>query len=176
MVMNNAMRKIRIEKIVLNIGAGDGDVESAEKVLRKVVETAGIKQKPKITFSKKRSTFKVPKGKPIGCKITIRTKTDEFLKRLLNAIEGKITEKNFDDSGNFSFGVPEYITIPDIEYDPSIPILGFDVCVRLERPGYRVARKRLGSKVGKKHRITKEEAIAFVKENFGVDMNEKKEG
>jgi len=57
-----------------------------------------------------------------------------------------------------------------MDYDPEIGIMGFNVCVTLERRGYRVKRRRLyPSKVGKNHQITKEEAINFVK-NLGVNV------
>lgn len=165
----NKMKEIRIEKVVLNMGIGDdGDIKSARKILKKI---AGIK--PKTTRTKKRTTFNVAKGKKIGCMVTIRKTKEKILERLFKAIEGKLSSRVFDKTGNFSFGISEYITVPEVDYDPSLPILGFDVAVRLERPGYRVARKRLGSKIGENHRITKEEAIDFVKNNFEVEIDEK---
>ena len=87
---------------------------------------------------------------------------------LLEAKENRLSSRSFDGTGNFSFGIKEYIDVPGMEYDPKIGILGMDVCVTLERPGYRVKRKRLGSKIGKNHVITKQDAMEFMKENFGV--------
>jgi len=158
------MRNERIEKITLNIGCGTKtSLDHAKIVLERISN-----RKVVITRTAKRTTFNVPKDKPIGCKVTIRKDTDEFLKRMLSARENKLSEGNFDSTGNFSFGIKEYIDIPGTDYDPKIGILGFDVCVTLERPGYRVKRKRLGNKVGKNHRITKEDAMRFVKEKFDV--------
>ena len=162
------MRDIRIEKITLNIGCGTKTpIETARTVLKNV--SGG---KVVVTKTKKRSTFNVPKNKAIGCKITLRKNVEPFLKRLLEAKENKLRPSNFDNTGNFSFGIREYIDVPDMEYDPKIGVLGFDVCVTLERPGYRVKRKRLPRRLGKSHLIKKEDAIEFARERFGIQIEE----
>nr|AJS11800.1 50S ribosomal protein L5P [uncultured archaeon] len=162
------MRDIKIEKITLNIGCGTKTpLDTATTILKNV--SGG---KVVITKTKKRSTFNVPKNKAIGCKITLRKNTTPFLKRLLEAKENKLRASNFDRTGNFSFGIREYIDVPGMEYDPKLGVLGFDVCVTLERPGYRVKRKRLGGKLGKEHMIKKDDAIEFAKEKFGVIVEE----
>lgn len=158
------MREIRIEKVTLNIGCGTKlPVETAQKILEKISE-----RKVVITHSKRRSTFNVPKNKPIGAKVTVRSGAEKLLQRLLEAKERRLSQKNFDDTGNFSFGIPEYIDVPNVEYDPRIGIVGFDVCVTLERAGYRIKRKKLAKHVGKAHRITKEETLDFAREKLGV--------
>ena len=162
------MRDIKVEKITLNIGCGTKTpLDTATTILKNV--SGG---KVVITKTKKRSTFNVPKNKAIGCKITLRKNTTPFLKRLLEAKENKLQASNFDRTGNFSFGIREYIDVPGTEYDPKLGVLGFDVCVTLERPGYRVKRKRLGGKLGKEHMIKKDDAIEFAKEKFGVIVEE----
>ena len=162
------MRDIRIEKITLNIGCGTKTpIETARTVLNNV--SGG---KVVITKTRKRSTFNVPKNKAIGCKITLRKNTESFLKRLLEAKENRLRAGNFDSTGNFSFGIREYIDVPNMEYDPKIGVLGFDVCVTLERPGYRVKRKRLPRRLGKGHVIKKEEAIEFAAQKFGIKIEE----
>ncbi len=162
------MRDIKIEKITLNIGCGTKTpIDTATTILKNV--SGG---KVVITKTKKRSTFNVPKNKEIGCKITLRKNTTPFLKRLLEAKENKLRMSNFDRTGNFSFGIREYIDVPGTEYDPKLGVLGFDVCVTLERPGYRVKRKRLGGKLGKGHLIKKEDAVEFAKEKFGIIVEE----
>ena len=162
----NKMKDIRIEKIVLNIGCGvKYQIENARKILENISGKKAV-----ITKTVKRSTFGVPKGKNIGCKVTIRKNKKEFLKRLFEAKE-ELNESNFDDTGNLSFGIKEYIDVPGMEYDPGIPITGFDVSVTLERPGYSIARRKISSKIGKGHRIKKEEAISFIKE-FGIKVRE----
>jgi len=160
------MRSIKIEKITLNIGCGTKTpIDHAKAILENLSE-----RKVVITKTRKRTTFNVPKDKPIGCKVTIRQGAEEILRRLLDAKDNKLKVSNFDDSGNFAFGIKEYIEVPGMEYDPKLGILGFDVCVTLQRSGYRVKRKKLASRIGKRHRITKEDAINFVKDRFGVTM------
>ena len=160
------MRNIDIEKITLNIGCGTKTpIDHAKTILENLSE-----RKVVITKTRKRTTFNVPKDKPIGCKVTIRQGAEEILRRLLDAKDNKLKVSNFDDSGNFAFGIKEYIEVPEMEYDPKLGILGFDVCVTLQRSGYRVKRKKLASRIGKRHRITKEDAVNFVKDRFGVAM------
>lgn len=174
----NKMRGIRISKIVLNMGCATKiPVENAKTILGCISGTKVV-----ITKTKKRSTFNVPKGKPIGCMVTIRNRPladakhrialEEFLKRLLAAKENKLKMSNFDDTGNFSFGIPEYIDISGMEYDPKIGMLGLDVSVALERPGYRTGRKKIKSKIGKRHKISINDAVMFVKNKFDVKIEE----
>jgi large subunit ribosomal protein L5 len=92
------------------------------------------------------------------------------LKKTFEAIDNKISKNVFDAQGNFSFGIKEHIDIPGVKYDPEIGILGMDVCITLERPGFRVKRKKLSTKIGKKHFIKPEEAIEWVSKNFGVEV------
>ncbi len=166
----NPMREIRIEKVTLNIGCGDNR-EKVEKSVMLLEKLTG--KKAVITKTHKRTTFGMAKNRPIGAKVTVRGKDAyDLLKRLFEAVENKISSSSFDPLGNFSFGIKEYIDIPGMKFDPEIGIIGMDVCVTLERPGYRVKRKKLKSKIGKKHLITKEEAIEWVKEKFGVDVYE----
>lgn len=163
----NTMRSLRIEKIVLNIGCGTKTkIEDAKTVLERIAGSKAI-----IVKTAKRNTFNVPKNKPIGCKVTIRKDKEKFLNKMFEARES-IKSSNFDNQGNFAFGIKEYIDVPSIEYDPKIAMIGFDVCVTLERPGYRVKKKYISSKVGKKHIISKEDALEFVKKNFNVKIEE----
>jgi large subunit ribosomal protein L5 len=171
----NPMKKIRIEKVTLNIGVGEpGErLEKALEVLKRILALAGINQKPVKTEAKVRvQRWGIRPGLEIGAKVTVRgEKAVKLLNLLLDAVDRKIPERSFDERGNFSFGIREYIDIPGMKYDPSIGIYGLDVCVTLERPGYRVKRrKRRRSRVGKTHLITREEAIQYVKEAFGVEV------
>ena len=167
----NPMRHIRLEKLTLNVGAGESGpkLEKAKSILQQV---AGIP--PVVTLTHKRSTFGGGAHRPIGAKVTLRGKpADALLRRLLQAVENKLKPTQFDSQGNFSFGVAEYINVPGLKYIPELGILGFDVCVTLTRPGYRVQRRRLRpSRVGKTHRITVQEARAFVTHTYGTKIEE----
>ncbi len=168
----NPMKNIRIEKITLNVGAGK-DQKMLEKGSILLKNITGIE--PVKTVTKKRiPTWGLRPGLPIGCKITIRgKKAEDILADLLKANENKLTEKQFDSSGNIAFGIREYIDVPSLEYDPKIGIIGFEVCVTLKRPGFRVKRRFLKKrKVGKNHVVKKEDAIGFMKSKFSVNMEE----
>jgi large subunit ribosomal protein L5 len=164
-----SMKKVEIDKVTLNIGcAGDLEkIERAKKLLQMLTN-----QRPCVTISKKRSTFGIASGKPVGVKVTLRKeKAYEFLKKAFKAIDNKLDISRFDRDGNFSFGIREYIEIPGIKYSHEVGLLGMDVCVTMKRPGYRVKhRKRARGKIGKKHKITKEEVIDWLKEKFGVEV------
>ena len=167
----NSMRDIRIEKVTLNCGVGEaGDkLDNAMKLLEQITG----KKPVKTTTMKRIPTWGVRPKLTIACKVTIRhQEAVELLKRLIEAVDNKIPESKFDKNGNFSFGIEEYLLIPGVEYDIKIGIIGLDVAVTLERPGYRVKKKAKSSKIGKKHRITREEAIEFMNKNFNIKEEE----
>ena len=168
----NPMRQLRIEKLTLNIGAGK-DQQKLEKGVILIKSITGID--PVKTITQKRiPTWGLRPGLPIGCKLTLRKKPAlELLKRLLQAKENKLKPKQFDRGGNISFGIPEYIDIPGVNYDPKIGILGLEVCVTLERPGYRIKRRRMKQKkIPPKHMVTKEEAMEFMEKTFKVNFGD----
>ncbi len=165
----NLMREIHITKVTLNIGAGKNEemLKKGLKLLQKISSC-----KPVETKTKKRIPgWGLRPGLAIGCKVTVRNGCETLLLRLLAAKENTLKNSNFDDKGNFSFGVPEYIDIGGMEYDPELKIMGLEVAVTLERPGFRIKKRKVKpSLVGKHHQITKEEAIAFVQQ-LGVEVN-----
>ncbi len=167
----NPMKKVRIDKVTLNIGAGS-DQETLKKGLKLLEIITG--RKPIQTKARVRlATWSIRPGLPIGVKVTIRGNAAiALLKRLLGAADFIVKKTSFTESG-FSFGIKEYIDIAGIKYDPALGILGLDVCVSLERPGYRVKRKRIrpGS-IGIEHVVTAEDAMAFAKQELGVKFNE----
>lgn len=168
--VENPMRRIYVQKVVLNIGVGrSGEVvERAQEVLRQISGRTPIQTKAKKTIR----DFGVRKGEPIGVKVTLMgDEAFQLLKRLLIAKGLKLPITSFDDEGNVSFGIKEHIEIPGTKYDPDIGIFGLDVNVKLERPGYRVARRRLcPSKVGRKQKVKRDEAIQFMKDTFKVEV------
>lgn len=166
----NPMRDIRIEKVTLNIGAGkdQSKLEKGMALLNSIASAVPVKT---IT-SKRIQEWGLRPGLPIGCKLTLRKeKATNLLPRLLGAVDNKLLERQFDDNGNVAFGIREYIEIPGSKYDPNIGIMGFEVCITLERPGYRIKRRRLlPRKISSRHRISKQDAIGFMVKNFDVKV------
>jgi len=166
-----AMREIRIGKVTLNMGCG-GDKAKMEKAGKLL--TMLTNRKPIATLSKRRSTFGTTKGKPVGMKVTLRGKQAEDMLRLaLTGVENKLKSGQFDKSGNFSFGIKEYIDMSDVKYSHEIGMLGFDVTVTLERPGFCIKKRGIRqSEIGGGHKITPEEAMQWLREKFGVQIAE----
>lgn len=164
------VRDVRIGKLVLNIGVGrSGEaIERARRVLEDLVNQKASFRKAKKSIR----DFGVHKGEPIGMMVTLRRlKAEETLKLLLQARENRISASSFDDFGNCSFGIKEHIEIPGVRYSPEIGIFGMNASVVLERPGYRIARRaRTAGRIGKNHRVNREESIAFFKEKFNVEV------
>jgi len=164
----NLMKKISLGKVVLNMGVGkSGDpIETGKKALEQITG-----KKPNARNAKKaQRDWGVRKGEPIGVAITVRGENAILLlKKLLEAKDNKINEKSFDNEGNFSFGISEHIDIPGVKYDHKIGILGLDIAISLMRPGFSVKlRSKHKAKIGKGHRITKQDAIQFMIKEFGV--------
>ena len=114
--------------------------------------------------------FGIHKGEPIGVVVTVRgAETQKLIEKLLTAREKKLQGSCFDSRGSVSFGIKEHIEIPGIRYDPAIGILGMNVSILLERPGFGVSRRgRRASKVGSAHLVSRDEAVQYFKDNFGV--------
>ena len=162
----------RIEKVTINIGVGEAGerLKKAETVLQNITG-----QKPVETLSKTTNKdWGIRKMMPIGCKVTLRgKKADEFLREALNTRHNRIAEYSFDDEGNLSFGVPDHTLFKTQKYDPNIGIFGMDICVTMEKPGYRVKRRRIARrKIPHRHRVTKEETIKFFTEKYNVEVVE----
>ena len=167
---SNPMRKPRIAKVTLNIGVGQSG-ERLEKAVKILEQLTG--QKPVRTLAKKTiREWGIRKREPIGCKVTLRgEKAIEFLKRALESKDYTLPASAFDNSGNFSFGIKEHIDLPGVRYDPDLGTFGMDICVTLERPGYRIAHRKIKkSKIPRKHRISKEEAIEFMRHFFNLKV------
>lgn len=131
----NTMQVPRLEKIVLNMGVGEAAADQ-KKLDSAVAEMALISgQKPVKTVAKKAiAGFKIRKGLPIGCKVTLRSaRMYEFLDRLVTIALPRvrdfrgITGKGFDGRGNFAMGVKEQIIFPEIVYDKVDAIRGMDI-------------------------------------------------
>lgn len=166
---NNICDNIRIEKVTLNAGCGRdaARVDKSFLLFEKITS-----QKPVKTFSKKRiPAWDLRPGLPIGVKVTVRRKDAKLLlKRLLSGVEN-LSSRAFDNEGNFSFGLKEYISVPGLEYDHDIGILGFEVSVTLERIGFRVKKRRSKpTSLPSRKKIRKSDAIAFISSTFGKEI------
>lgn len=164
------MKKIFLEKIVLNMGIGrSGDaIETGRRCLEQITG-----KKPNARDAKQtQRDWGVRKGEPIAVAVTIRgDDAATMLKRLLEAKDNTVNGRSFDGYGNFSFGIREHIDIPDVKYDPQIGILGLEVAVTLARPGYRIKRRsKHKASIGKGHTITSDEAKSYMQTEFGVNI------
>jgi large subunit ribosomal protein L5 len=164
------MKRIGVDKIVINIGVGKSG-EPIEKAKKALLELTG--QQPAVRGAKKTvRDFGIHKGEPIGTIVTLRREPAlEFLRRVIAAKRNVLKASSFDNYGNISLGIHEHIDIPGTKYNPEIGIFGMDVNVVLSRPGYRIAKKsRKNAQIGRTHRINKEEAIDFFKQEFGAEV------
>ncbi|WP_340101266.1 50S ribosomal protein L5 [Salinibaculum salinum] len=164
------MREPRVEKVVVHMGIGQGGepLGLAEDILAEITG-----QNPVRTTAKKTEPdFNIREGDPIGTKVTLRDDdAEEFLRTALPLVDLSATQ--FDDTGNFSFGVEEHTEFPSQEYDPTIGIFGLDVTVNLVRPGYRVAKRDKASRpIPPAHRLNIDDAVAFVEQTFDVEVDQ----
>lgn len=169
-MQENPMRKIRIEKVTVHFSAG-----SDQAKLQKGIEMFKMlfNKVPVKTYAKRRiQGWGIRPGLAIGLKLTFRGKeAREVLKRLLAAKNNQLSVDSFDKEGNFAIGIKEYIDLPGAKYMPELGTMGFEANVTLERPGYRVKRRRIrASKIPKHHRITPQEAMEFLKKEFNVKI------
>ena len=169
-VTESPMKKISLEKVVLNMGIGkSGDVID---IARKALEQISGKKPSTRNAKETQREWGVRKGEPIGVAVTIRgDDAVALLKRLLEAKGNTVNGKSFDNFGNYSFGIKEHIDIPDVKYEPSIGILGLGISVTLSRPGYGIrTRSKHKASVGKEHVITNQEAKDYLTKEFGVTV------
>jgi large subunit ribosomal protein L5 len=166
----NPLRLVKILKVTLNIATGKSGepLEKAKKVLTQLTnKTPTTKQAKKAI-----KDWGVRKGEPIAAVVTLRgNDASEFLKRALDAVSNKVNDSNFDDYGNFSFGIKEHIEIPGTRYVPELGIFGATIHVTLGRPGYRIRSRAIRpSKIGRNHYVSREDAVKFMQNNFGTSV------
>ena len=164
------MREPSIEKVVVHMGIGHGgqDLANAEEIIGEITGQTPVRTRAKRTVGE----FEIREGDPIGAKVTLRDETaTEFLETALPLAD--LAASQFDDTGNFSFGVEEHTEFPSQEYDPNTGIYGLDVTVNLVRPGYRVSKRDKASRqIPSSHRLTVDDAVAFVERAFDVEVSE----
>ncbi|MBV9758477.1 MAG: 50S ribosomal protein L5 [Alphaproteobacteria bacterium] len=133
----NPMQVPKLEKIVVNMGVGEatGDQKKLDAAVAELALIAG--QKPVKTQAKKAiAQFKIRKGLPIGCMVTLRkARMYEFLDRLVNIALPRVRDfrgiagKAFDGRGNFAMGLKEQIVFPEINYDKVDAIRGLNIVI-----------------------------------------------
>jgi large subunit ribosomal protein L5 len=133
----NPMQVPSIDKIVINMGIGEGasDRKKVESAAADLALIAG--QKAVITKSRKSiANFKLRENQPIGCKVTLRkSRMYEFVDRLINIALPRVRDfrglnpKSFDGRGNCTIGIKEHIVFPEIDYDKAAEIWGMDIVV-----------------------------------------------
>jgi len=131
----NRLQVPRLEKIVVNMGVGSGahEMKVLEQASFELAQITG--QRPIITKAHKAiSNFKIRKGAPIGCKVTLRGyRMYEFLDHLVNVALPRIRDfrglslNSFDRGGNYSFGIVEQTIFPEIDIDKVQKLQGMDV-------------------------------------------------
>ena len=167
----NPMRKIEIEKVIVNAGGSGDKLTKALKLLNLITG-----KKVKKNISKKRiPSFDVHPGLETGCMVTIRNKGEiqKFLKRVLESVNNKIKKENIAEN-HFSFGIEEYIQIPEMEYQRDIGMLGLEISVVFKRKGKRVKMRKIKcGKYPKRQNVSAEEIIEFLRKmNVEVEEND----
>jgi len=166
----NKMKEIKIEKVILNIGG------VADKLDKGVIllETISGKKAVKVKATKRIPTWSVRPGLEVGVKVTLRSKDAlDMIKKLLPAIDNTLKEKQIQNNC-FSFGIHEYIEIPNVEYIREVGIMGFEVTVVFSRAGKSVEKKKI--KRGKTHRlvVTREEIENYLITKFNTNILRKR--
>ncbi len=133
----NVMQVPRLEKIVINMGLGEA-IQNI-KILESAAQEMGVitGQKPVITKAKKSiAQFKLRKGIPIGCMVTLRKeRMYEFFNRLVNTALPRVRDfkgisgKSFDGRGNYALGIREQLIFPEIHYDKIDKIKGMNIVI-----------------------------------------------
>ncbi|MBN1365236.1 MAG: 50S ribosomal protein L5 [Syntrophaceae bacterium] len=133
----NPMQVPKMEKIVINMGLGEAiqNIKIMDSAVQQLAAITG--QKPIINKAKKSiATFKLRKGMPVGCSVTLRKKIMyEFFDRLVNVALPKVRDfrgispNAFDGRGNFSIGLQEQIIFPEVDYDKVEKIKGMNITI-----------------------------------------------
>lgn len=133
----NRLSLPRLQKIVVNMGVGEG-VQDQKKIHAATSDLTLITgQKPIVTLAKKSiASFKLREGMQIGCKVTLRrTRMYEFLDRLVTIALPRVRDfrgipsRSFDGRGNFAMGLKEQIVFPEIDYDKVDEVRGLNVVI-----------------------------------------------
>ena len=132
---SSKMEVPKLEKIVVNMGVGDGahDTKFIEAAVKDLEAITG--QKPVVTKARKSiAGFKLREGQPIGCKVTLRGESmynfmDKLIKLALPRVRDfrGISRTAFDGRGNYTLGIKEQLIFPEINYDEVVKVTGMDI-------------------------------------------------
>lgn len=135
--LDNPMQIPRLEKIVVNMGIGEGITEpkQIEAAMEELAIITG--QKPRLNRSRKSiANFKLRQGNAVGISVTMRgDRMWEFFDRLVAVAIPRVRDfrglnpKSFDGRGNYSFGVTEQLIFPEIDYDKVTAVRGMDITI-----------------------------------------------
>ncbi len=133
----NRMQVPKIEKIVLNVGAGDA--KDNAKLMDQLVDELGriAGQRPVVTRAKKSiANFHLREGMPVGCKVTLRgDRMYEFLDRMVSVALPRVRDfkgvsgKGFDGRGNYTLGIAEQVIFPEVDLEKVEKVKGLNVCI-----------------------------------------------
>ena len=149
--VDNPMQAPRLKKIVVNVGVGEA-LDNAKALDSAVEDMAVITgQQPVITKARKSiANFKLREGRSIGVKVTLRgERMWSFFDRLVNVALPRtrdfrgVPPNSFDGRGNYTLGIREQLTFPEIEYDKIEKIRGFEVTIVTSAPDDEQGRRLL---------------------------------
>ena len=133
----NIMQVPRIEKVVVNVGAGDAkdNAKLMDQLVEDLAQITG--QRPVVTKAKKSiANFHLREGMPVGCKVTLRgERMYEFLDRMINVALPRVRDfkgvsgKGFDGRGNYTLGIHEHVIFPEIDLEKVEKVKGMNVCI-----------------------------------------------
>merc|ERR1711985_224612 len=166
---DNVMRRVICDKLVINIAVGEsGDrLTKAVRVLQQLSNQTPVENFARYTVR----TFGIRRNEKIACHVTIRGDAAmDLIERGLKITDYEISAKHFSATGNFGFGINEHIDL-GLKYDPATGIYGMDFYVVLRRAGFNVAKKKAKrGRLGLSHRITKEDAMEWVRQTFNAEI------
>lgn len=153
--LGNPMQAPALEKIVVNMGVGEGagDPKQVSSAMGDLAAITG--QKPRLNRARRSvAGFKLRAGNPVGCSATLRgDRAWEFLDRLITIAIPRIRDfrgldpASFDGRGNYSFGVSEQLIFPEIDYDKVTAVRGMDITIcttAADDPGARALLEAFG--------------------------------